>query len=106
MLIDTNDPNVIGEYLRDQFFDQSKGKGCYDTFDVRDDVTELPVEYDYDERWYVYEKDVNGTHVIMKWYWDGDGTLEFYFDDGTDITNDDCKKSHTWSWNSSYWNRV
>lgn len=99
-------PNAIGEYLRDIFFDQSSGGyGAYTTFDVREGVTNLPSEpvmyfdgteeiQDEDHAWTVYEYD----GIRMRYYWDGDGTLEFHLPDGRILFNDDCKKSHNWEW--------
>jgi hypothetical protein len=98
-------PNAVGEFLRDIFFYQSKGEyGCYTTFDVRAFVNPLPDEEiegieDYIEapdnlHWTVYE--YNG--IKMRYYWDGDGTLEFILSDDRILSNTDCKKSHNWEW--------
>jgi hypothetical protein len=97
-------PNIVGELLRNEFFNQYNGKlGCYSTFDVNTDVKDLPREtvfgVDDDEIMYnVFEKTVDGQRVVMKYYWDGDGTLEFHFEDGNFISNDDCKKDYVWEY--------
>ena len=96
-------PNVVGEYLRDQFFNQSKGKrGCYSTFESNENVVELDkesIDEDYDNLniyYHVFSKEIDNEKIIMKYYWDGDGTLEFHFEDGTQIFNNDCKKDYCW----------
>jgi hypothetical protein len=104
-------PDFIGEFLRDSFFDQSKGKGCYETFDLKEDVENLPDESidtsDWDSNWidnnieYVYrcaKKVIDDKVVIMKYYWDGDGVLEFHFEDGSILENNDCKCSYDWEY--------
>jgi len=107
LAIQTNDPNTIGEYLRNVFFDQTKGKGCYDSFDVTENTLTLPTqlvdpEYDSITTWNIFQKDVNFNDkvekVIMRYYWDGDGTLEFIFDDNSSVLNTDCKKTYNWKW--------
>lgn len=100
-------PNTVGEYLRDIFFDTKGGTlyGCYTTFDVRSEVNSLPPEpviyfdgeqefEDEDNVWTVYEF----LGIKMRYYWDGDGTLEFILRDGRHLSNDDCKKSNRWEW--------
>jgi hypothetical protein len=103
------DPNLLGEALRDEFFVQEEkqtkfGKyrqlGCYDTFEIKDDVTPLPDElldndYPEDGYYHVFSKLIENQEVIMKYFWDGDGELEFFFEGGF-IWNDDCKKTHGW----------
>jgi hypothetical protein len=34
----------------------------------------------------------------MKYYWDGDGQLEFHFPDGSILMNTDCKKDYRWEY--------
>ena len=104
-------PNSIGEYLRDQFFNQDNGElGCYSTFDIRNDVFQLPDEredindseideFEFQEVYKCFEKNVDGNHVVMRYCWDeGDGTLEFVFDNGDGLINTDCKKIHDWEY--------
>ena len=94
-------PNLIGEILREKFFHQNREKGllgCYSTFELNPNVIKLPDEINFDYG------DENGVKVavcqlddiIMKYFWDGDGNLTFYFPDGTIINNDDCKKDYNW----------
>lgn len=91
---DTMDANVLGEFLREITF-VGEGYGCYSTFDVRADATELPQEYCKDffrqhagDRAY-FDEDYEGIVFIghrfalddvvieVIWYWDGDGCLVF-----------------------------
>ena len=95
-----DNPNDLGEYLRNEFFNQDKGEyGCYSTFEIRSGVKKLPsesIEYEYKLEYFVFEKIVLNSKVIMKYFWDGDGTLEFHFDDETYLYNGDCKKDYRW----------
>ena len=109
-LVDVNDnPNAAGEYLRGLFFDQSDGKyGCYSTFNLNNGVLKLPDEtivisdeetdpYDwYDDNWTWTKAELNG--IVMRYHWDGDGTLEFILPDGSMLSNDDCKKDYNWAY--------
>jgi hypothetical protein len=95
------DPDAIGEFLRDIFFDQKNGVGCYSTFDVRTDfIKSEPDEQetilgdDYVINWTVYSY----AGIKMRYYWDGDGTLEFHLPDGRILENTDCKKDNRWGW--------
>lgn len=94
--------NALGEILRAIFFDQSKGFGCYGSFDLNEGIETLePITTKEDEdtdsitytcaRW-------NG--IVMRYYWDGDGYLEFNLNLGDDgkIFNDDCKKDYGWKY--------
>lgn len=105
----TCEPDHIGEWLRDMFFNQSpemphrshSKTGCYSTFELNADVRELPNESE--SRWgnnHEYtcaEKDFPEVGTIkMRYYWDGDGYLEFLFTDGYTIYNTDCKCSYGW----------
>jgi len=92
--------NALGEILRCIFFSQKKGFGCYETFELNPDVKPLPNEVDHLEE----NKDITYTcaewnGIKMRYYWDGDGYLEFELDeDGRAIYNDDCKKDHGWEY--------
>lgn len=93
------DEDTAGELLRSLFF--AGDGGCYWSFDVRPGVESLPDEpLPQDERsmpddhWTVYR--YNG--VKMRYFWDGDGTLEFKLSDGTVLHNGDCKKSYGWEY--------
>src|SRR4051812_10905638 len=79
--INNQNANAVGELLRNEFFDQTKGMGCYETFDWRSDVTPLPDEIEEDGDTYLWRKGVKnfqGNRVVCVWMWDGDGTLEFH----------------------------
>ena len=103
-------PDILGETLRDEFFKQElkhtrhgdyRQLGCYDTFELKDDVTPLPdelldEEYPEDGIYHVFKKTIDGQEIIMKYFWDGDGELEFFFKGGM-ISNDDCKKTYGWT---------
>lgn len=94
------DPDVVGEYLRDIFFDQDKGYGCYSTFEFRQGVKSLPDEdlvyrdgwMDDRTKWTCAEY----GGIKMRYFWDGDGTLEFHLPDGRIYQNTDCKKARYW----------
>jgi len=95
--------NCLGETLRDQFFDQSKGLGCYSSFDVKSDVIELESEpldpndiSEYALYWKRYSKVFNDQSIEMRYYWDGDGVLEFILPNGVILSNGDCKKTYRW----------
>ncbi len=97
----TEDSNIIGEILRDKFFkqDRENGKfGCYSTFELRKDVTELPEEKNSD---YGFENGVTVTcakldDIVMKYFSEHDTNLSFYFPNGKILSNDDCKKDYGW----------
>lgn len=105
-----SDPNLTGETLREITFDQNlrKGtRGCYSTFDVREGCEKLNDEVVYlpsdpleneDFYWTRYRFWLGAYAVVMRWYWDGDGTLEFIFPDNSVLFNDDCKCDYTWHW--------
>jgi hypothetical protein len=108
-----DNPNEIGELLRGEFFNQKDNKlGCYETFEIKENVKQLEDEEirdndeeylefggsDYVITYKVFSKEINGEEVIMKYFWDGDGVLEFHFKDGTFLSNDDCKKTHDWEY--------
>lgn len=109
VVLDPNSyPDIVGELLRDQFFESKLGYGCYSTFVTRSDVIQLPDEdidpdpddyyIDNEIHYKVFEKTIDDSQVIMKYYWDGDGTLEFHFSDGSSLYNDDCKKANNWEY--------
>jgi len=86
------DIDILGEMLRDMFFDQSKGLGCYGSFDFNDEVICLPNETDEDIIYTVARiKDIK-----MRYEWDGDGYLEFILPNNKTIYNSDCKKKYDW----------
>lgn len=105
--IDTerDSPNVIGEFLRGKFWDQSPNKhyphgrtGCYSSFDYNADVEPLWLEKEEDGWNYIEWNCARWDDVKCRWYWDGDGTIEFLFPDGTVLENTDCKKDYGWTW--------
>jgi hypothetical protein len=103
------EPCAVGEYLREQFFNQREGLGCYETFTLNSGVLPLPKQpvpswasgelddpilgYDADMGEFT-RAELNG--VIMEHYWDGDGFLAFILDDGSYLVNSDCKKRYRW----------
>ena len=98
------DADAKGEYLRKQFFlcDNKGGLGCYTSFKLAPDVVKLPDEPDdgCDEIIYTCAKknipEVCSGEIVMKYYWDGDGTLMFFLPNGTILENTDCKKTRGW----------
>lgn len=94
----TQDPNIIGEILRDKFFyqDKNSGKlGCYNTFELRPEVKEFPSSEDDGITYHSAQLD----DVYMVWSWDGDGCLDFTLGkNGKTLLNNDCKKSGNWIW--------
>lgn len=100
-------PDELGEALRNEFFNQDTGNfGCYSTFELRDGIEELPQELfdhdwgDYKIKINVFRKIIDRKKVIMKYWWDGDGTLEFHFEDGSYLYNGDCKKDYVWEYHT------
>ena len=106
-------PDTAGEYLRSVFFDQGPlnnhtALGCYSTFVLRPSIEELPDEPlsercrdpDYPMSW-TCARDPE-TRVVMRYYWDGDGVLQFTFPDGLVLYNNDCKKTYCWEVNPDY----
>lgn len=93
---------ALGEFLRDQFFDQSKGYGCYRTFKLNKGIFSTTEQRDMD--WGEIETVNCAAQVIpgfglvkMEYYWDGDGYLSFeWVDKGIKIENTDCKKDYEW----------
>lgn len=98
---ETSPANAVGEFLRSQFWDQSgdRGYGCYSNFDYQDGVEVLPLEENKDG-WggQIEWKCARWNGVKCRWYWDGDGLLQFIFPDGAVLENSDCKKDYTWEW--------
>lgn len=109
-----NNENQLGEALRNEFFQQDLREGafgqvvpsfgCYSTFELRDGVEELPDEdvYNGDEIdeynvWTCAKKIIQGKEVKMRYYWDGDGTLQFILPRGWVLENTDCKKNNHWT---------
>jgi len=100
--------NLIGEFLRGLFFDQSEGEyGCYSTFKVNEGVVEYPDIPVLDnlplvmKRYKLSHGNENGlfnvtNSIEMRYYWDGDGYLEFRLPDSAIISNNDCKKDYNW----------
>lgn len=112
------DPNIFGEFLREQFFTKKSDKwgrrlGCYDNFDLEpffiipqptvrkhlikthQDFGLLPINEE-DERsiqQVFVHKDNDKVFVI--WFADGDITL-IVSDGERTAANDDCKKSYGW----------
>lgn len=108
-----NNPDMLGELLRQEFFKEEyevslgiryRKLGCYSTFEIAEGVVQsedepLDEEFPEEGHYHVFEKFIDGQLVTMKYYWDGDGELDFYFDDGM-LCNDDCKKTYGWKFYS------
>jgi|688.fasta_scaffold04876_39 hypothetical protein len=96
---DIEDPNLLGESLRDLFFGTEKGRGCYENFEVEPGVEYLGEERDptdyTDPEYAVVYKTYQFENIKMMYYWDGDGTLIFILGDRT-LMNNDCKKNYIW----------
>ena len=95
----TCDIDLLGEILRDRFFDQNDHElGCHGTFTLRPEVKKMPSEVDEEDGiiWTCATAEFNGMVVEMRYFWDGDGTLEFSLPDCL-LSNDDCKKTHGWT---------
>lgn len=106
-----DNPDQVGEILRKRFF--AKEYGCYDCFDWAKDVEELPDEFveddfDVEEQYRQLYKcgrvkiaqplEMRFEVIKCRWYWDGDGELQFIFSDGSMLRNDDCKKDYNWQY--------
>lgn len=103
-------PNVVGEYFRSKFFNETDGMGCYETFVLNSNVVTLPKEPvpsweisdESDDPFIVYDREIGEftraelEGITMEYYWDGDGFLAFVLDDGSYLVNSDCKKQYTW----------
>jgi len=98
--------DVLGELLRDLFFDQRHGVGCYETFILRSNIIKLhstTVEFDEDFSWQrarltleFWDRGfISYAPVDMWYYWNGDGTLAFVLKDFV-LMNVDCKKDYHW----------
>ena len=105
-----DNPNEVGELLRREFFKEEyetfqgqkyRRLGCYSTFELAEGVESLP-DRPLDNDWgadikvHSARKVIEGQEIVMEYYWDGDGDLTFYFEDGSAVTNDDCKKTNNW----------
>ena len=87
--------NALGETLRAIFFNQSGGLGCYESFKLNEGVEQLPNEVE-DEITYTC---ASWNGIKMRYYWDGDGYLEFILDEEERaIYNTDCKKDCNWDY--------
>lgn len=96
--------------------------GCYSSFTWQKDVIPLPQVPVEDEHnhlegvepeelcwacsnyygfWTRGKLDLPEGSVECRYYWDGDGTLEFIFEDGSRLINNDCKKDHEWHFYAS-----
>jgi len=109
-------PDQLGEFLRAVFFVEPVGAvTCFETVDetqtcpivclppesiCRQTYNSIPLGEDGD-----FQSDIQTLYlilphvgqVIVGWFWDGDGVLEFYIPSlGLLLTNDDCKKDHGW----------
>jgi hypothetical protein len=98
-----DNPNIVGEILRDMFFDQSRGLGCYSSFTLKENVVDLPLEkidrpYAAKEEEDLFWKKATTDGVVMRYFWCSVGVLEFIFEDGSSLKNWDCKKDYLWEY--------
>ena len=101
--ITVKDPNAMGELLRAMFFRDHDGEnhvGGYTTMDWADKVRPLEriLVDPEDEEFPMYWTRGELEGIECRWYWDGDGTLEFEFPDGGILSNTDCKKDYRWDY--------
>lgn len=128
-ILEIKNPNTLGEALRERFF-TDEGFGCYQNFNLEEDVVSLPykvvywddsvpncqksVEVEREEDLPSYtDEDVLeiwtraeiSDLAVMEYFWDGDGTLIFRLPDDRILGNNDCKKSRNWHWidNLEFW---
>lgn len=95
-------PNHCGELLRGLFFAETVGG--YTCCEWDKNVKPLPkekVEFDDDLVYTCGQLTIDNHLVKCRWYWDGDGTLQFFFEDGSVLQNTDCKKDYVWKWFSA-----
>lgn len=107
--------DVVGEALRGKFWKQPysttkygtyRETGCYSSFDYQDDVEELEPEIEERQEHWSGEEWTDRTEwhrarwrdILCRWYWDGDGTIEFHLPDGFVLRNTDCKKTYGWEY--------
>lgn len=122
MIVDTlkliNNPDVLGELLRDLAFKPVRRKdntlelGCYNHFEVKDEwkafklsnvedkiqkvmCDELGFDVLESQSFTIYSH--SAENIFMTYFWDGDGTLLFILPNGTVCSNQDCKKNYNWS---------
>ena len=95
-LLQKAEPNALGEVLRSLFWPTSYG--CYSNFVYGPEVVELEPESEIDTGDYdpIQWNRAVYKGILCRWYWDGDGILEFHLPTGRKIVNYDCKKSYRW----------
>ena len=76
LVLAIKNPNILGEALREEFFKEKDGKfGCYNNFELADDVIPLPnrkvywdnsnLPEDLLEDWTCAKKLIHGVEVFM-----------------------------------------
>ena len=102
------DPDAVGEFLRRNFF--AEKIGCYNCFDWEINVRSLEprpvilgacVDDQHEFEWTRGERSfldgIDAAYFVeCRYYWDGDGHLEFIFPDGARLVNTDCKHYRGW----------
>src|SRR5688572_18211850 len=113
--IDTevDSPIAVGGALLGKFWDESPTpvhpwgrRGCYSSFEYLPEVQELPDEIEtWKSTWggAEYEEKITWhsakwNEIVCRWYWDGDGYVEFIFPDGSVLHNGDIKNDDDWAW--------
>lgn len=105
-----NDPNTVGEVLRDWSFREKTG--CYNCFDLIYGFENVKINEWYLQKPFNLFKSQDSKYnqeikkrmslyyhkerdILVAWFWDGDG--ELYFNaGGVEVYNKDCKKDYTW----------
>ena len=84
--IKSDDECCEGDFTREEYCEKIEDEGrVFNEFAENEDLLEI---------W--TRAELNG--VIMEYFWDGDGFLQFIFPDGSILSNNDCKKSNRWEW--------
>lgn len=120
-IVETRNPNVFGEYVRDLAFKKKNEYdfGCYSTFELENGFRDIDPKStfgqkllrmlmsDYCEEAPVEQEDIDFVlgagkmatdgGLVVAWYWDGDGVLVVGCRDRYAI-NTDCKKDYNWEW--------
>lgn len=97
--------NALGELFRSYAFDCDETEvGCYSCFDLAEsfekikdkgilkDISEL-LGLDEGEHFEASQDKESG--LVVAWFWEGDGTLLFIYDEIV-VCNTDCKKNYGW----------
>ena len=107
-----HDANEFGEALREYCFVPEGKRGCYETFDLREEFKPIKKTCGVAKTLLKHlgltnECTCNGEHfnpglysngtIHIGWYWDGDGIL-CIIEGNKIIVNSDCKTDYCWEW--------